>query len=319
MGMLGKPCCPLIRDGECFIIIGTSKPTAFIWTCLECHSLLEVCLSHYRSSGCLIGFLCYCCFVYEPYNFILQFDFMCLESLHVCVCLIGVSITVEYFFSIVSRLWFWAVSKQYRVILFRLWRLFVLILTALSVANAVSLFIQVRDHWIRHMVVTVQILQCVPSLLQVIHSLMQGRYYIFLSALLNLVLETRGAPIHTYTHTHTHTSTRTTHTRTHAQYTHTHIHAYTYTHVHTHMHFCRGVFIEWRCHITSRRYSSSNETSTVTNQTEFHFLCLLLNNWSGHRLHQPVYRDMCECGVYAGGNSVPSLQYLPSEEHRGSV
>ena len=103
-----------------------------------------------------------------------------MKFLHVCVCLNGVSITAECLFSIVSyisRLQFLTVLKQYRIILFRLWPLFILILTASSVANAVSLFIQVRDHWIRHMVVTIQILQCVPTLLQVIHSLMQGTYH----------------------------------------------------------------------------------------------------------------------------------------------
>ena len=131
--------------------------------------------------GSLLGLLSLLrwCFLYERYNFILKFNFMCLESLQVCICLIGVSITVECFFSIVSyvsQLRFWTVLQQYRVILFQLRSLFVLMLTASAVANAVSLFIQVRDHWIRHMVVTIQILQCVPSLLQVIHSLMQGRY-----------------------------------------------------------------------------------------------------------------------------------------------
>ena len=160
----------------------------FIWTLylhLEC-PLFEVPLSHCRSSsvhptligGSLIDFLSLLrwFFLYEPYNFILEFDFISMKILHVCMFLIGVSITVECLFSIVSyisQLQFLTVLKEYRII-FQMWPFFILMLTASSVANAVSLFFQVRDLWVQHMFVTIQILHCVPSLLLVTHSLMQG-------------------------------------------------------------------------------------------------------------------------------------------------
>ena len=131
---------------------------------------------------CFLSFL-RCCFQYEPYQFILNIEFISMKILTVCVCLIGASITAECIFSIVSyvlRLQFWTVLRRYRIILFRLRSFLVLLLTASAVANVVSLFIRVRDIWIQHMIVTIQVLQSVPSLLQVIHSLMQGMYMLYI-------------------------------------------------------------------------------------------------------------------------------------------
>ena len=127
--------------------------------------------------GCmLIGFLSLLrvCLLYEPLNFIL--GFINTDSLNVCVFSIGVAIAAECIFSITSyvfRLQLWTVLKRCGL-RFQLWTCSVLILTILSVLNAVSLFFKVRDLWVQHMFVTIQILHCIPSLLLITHNITQG-------------------------------------------------------------------------------------------------------------------------------------------------
>ena len=52
----------------------------------------------------------------------------------------------------------------------------ILVLMIFSVFMEVPLFLRVRELWVQHMPVTMQILQYVPSLVQIIHSLVQGTY-----------------------------------------------------------------------------------------------------------------------------------------------
>lgn len=88
--------------------------------------------------------------------------------------MIGVVIAMECCFSILSyiQLQFMMERNQSRI---RLLHPACLILVLMRFSE-VPLCLRVRELWVQHMPVTMQILQYVPSLVQIIHSLVQGTY-----------------------------------------------------------------------------------------------------------------------------------------------
>ena len=123
----------------------------------------------------LLLFLCFL-FLYEPFN--VTIDFYFIETLRICIVLISVIIAIESFLSIVSfvaSLDLFSLVRKYNHSLIILSQSFlVLVLCALSVANAVWLFLQVRGLWTRHFLVLIQVLHAVSSFLLLTQSLLQG-------------------------------------------------------------------------------------------------------------------------------------------------
>lgn len=115
-------------------------------------------------------------FLHEQCDVIL--NYICTTTLHICVVLIGIVIAIECFLSIVSfvaSLDLFSLVRNYNRSLTILSESFlVLVLCALSVANAVWLFFQVRGLWTRHLVMLIQFLHAVPSFLLLTQSLLQG-------------------------------------------------------------------------------------------------------------------------------------------------
>ena len=129
-----------------------------------------------------------CCFLYEPLKYYLNFNFIHTESRYLCF-LIGVAIAAECSFSIMCywfQLQFSMAVKQCRITL-RCWRNLILALSLISFANAVWLFIRVCDLWVQHMYMIVQMFHSVPSLLLILHSLMQGSVCTYLHVLLHML------------------------------------------------------------------------------------------------------------------------------------
>ena len=145
-----------------------------------------ICYTHCRSfirpthvGGSLISTLSLFRWSFLLYSLISESDFIPIEHLQPLIAVaIGVAIGVECLFSIMSyifQLQFMMAMKELRIRL-HYSACFILLLMVFSVFVEVPLFLQVRVLWVQHMPKTMQILQYVPSLLQVIHSLMQGTY-----------------------------------------------------------------------------------------------------------------------------------------------
>ena len=125
----------------------------------------------------VLSFLRWCFLhLHEQCNVILKY--ICTTTLHTCVVLIGIFIAIECFLSNVSfvaSLDLFHLVRTYNHSLTIVSESFlVLVLCALSVANAVWLFLQVRSLWTRHLLVLIQVLHAVPSFLLLTQSLFQG-------------------------------------------------------------------------------------------------------------------------------------------------